>query len=140
MKALGRHILIEYYDCDPDILDNIQDIERVMKEAAVRSGSTIVESIFRKFDPHGISGVVMIAESHLAIHSWPEHRYAAVDIFTCGENVDSLVAYEFLKDAFGAQDAEIRELLRGEHRVLGNNITINLSTASDPYPGGRDVK
>jgi S-adenosylmethionine decarboxylase len=123
MKALGRHILVEYYYCDPDVLDNVQEIERLMKEAAVRSGSTIVESIFRKFDPHGISGVVMIAESHLAIHSWPEHRYAAVDIFTCGENVDSLAAYEFLKDAFGAQDAEIRELLRGDHRMLGNNIT-----------------
>ena len=119
MKALGRHILVEYYDCDPQVLDDLQHVERSMKEAAVRAGSTIVDSVFRRFAPHGISGMVVIAESHLAIHTWPEYRYAAVDLFTCGANVDPWAAYELLRDAFRAGDAETRELPRGEFRVLG---------------------
>ncbi len=119
MDALGRHILAEYYDCDAQLLNEPQFVEDTMKEAAVRAGSTIVDSVFRRFAPHGISGVVVIAESHLAIHSWPEYGYAAVDLFTCGENVDPWIAYEYLKDRFGAGEAECREILRGELRVLG---------------------
>lgn len=122
MKALGRHILVEYYDCDPVVLNDLEHIEASMKEAAVKSGSTVVDSIFQRFHPHGISGVVVIAESHLAIHTWPEHCYAAVDLFTCGENVDPWTAYRVLYEAFVAGDSQSREILRGEGIVLGGTV------------------
>ena len=66
------------------------------------------------FSPHGVSGVVIISESHLAIHTWPELGYAAVDLFTCGDKCDPKVAYEFLKNAFHSTKASFSELKRGK--------------------------
>ncbi|UCF32025.1 MAG: S-adenosylmethionine decarboxylase proenzyme [bacterium] len=123
MKALGRHILVEYYDCDPGILNDRDFIEGSMKDAARKAGATIVDSIFQRFSPHGISGVVVIAESHLAIHTWPEYGYAAVDLFTCGKNVDPWVAHELLRKAFRAGNTQEKELLRGDLKVLGADAT-----------------
>jgi len=114
MKALGRHLLVELYGCDPEILNDVKKVEKYMKEAALKAGSTIVQAIFHKFCPQGISGVVVIAESHLAVHTWPEYGYAALDLFTCGEEVDPWEAYKFLREKFKAQDAESSELKRGE--------------------------
>ena len=73
-----------------------------------------METVFHKFAPWGISGVVVIAESHLAIHIWPENRYAAIDVFTCGENVQMDVASEFLKREFGAKRSIQRRFTRGD--------------------------
>lgn len=134
MIALGRHILAEYYGCDPGRLDDLEFVEKSMKEAAVKARSTIVDSVFRRFAPHGISGVVVIAESHLAIHSWPEYGYAAVDLFTCGENVDPWIAYEYLKERFGAGDAECQEVPRGELRVLGQGARHKPEGSLGPIP------
>ena len=121
MNALGRHLLVEFYSCDSETLNDIQTVERSMKEAAVKAGSTIVDAVFRRFDPHGISGVVVIAESHLAIHTWPEYGYAAVDLFTCGEHVDPWAAHDHLAHAFKAGDSHSREIPRGELSVLGED-------------------
>jgi S-adenosylmethionine decarboxylase proenzyme len=134
MNALGRHLLAEYYDCDVSALNDIRFVENSLKEAAVKAGSTIVESVFRRFDPHGISGVVVIAESHLAVHTWPEYGYAAVDLFTCGENVDPWIAYEYLRETFGSRDADCRELPRGELRVLGEDARHKPAGSSGPLP------
>ena len=110
---LGRHILAEFFDCNSNIINNLQLIEELMSEAATECGATIVQKCFHMFSPHGVSGVVIIAESHLAIHTWPEIGYAAVDLFTCGESCDPKVAYEYLKKAFGAEHASYSELKRG---------------------------
>ncbi len=110
---LGRHILAEYYDCERGVLDDLEAVERYMKEAAVFSGATIVQSAFHRFNPHGVSGVVVISESHLAIHTWPEYGYAAVDLFTCGDAVDPWKAHDFLTRRFGAGRTDTREILRG---------------------------
>ncbi len=122
MEALGRHLLVELFSCAEDVLDDLEKIEALMKEAARLSGATIVESVFHRFQPHGISGVVVIAESHLAIHTWPEHGYAAVDFFTCGANVDYWVAHDFLKKNFQAGDSEVKELLRGGERDAAGRL------------------
>ncbi len=98
MASLGEHYLIEYYDCNPHILDNLQAIEDILLKAAQKSGATILNNYLHKFSPQGVSGVVIIAESHIAIHTWPENRYAAVDFFTCGSRVDPLKAYEYIKE------------------------------------------
>jgi len=113
MEVLGRHMLLELFSCDEKVLDDLAVIETFMKEAARVSGATIVESVFHRFQPHGISGVVVVAESHLAIHTWPEYGYAAVDFFTCGPGIDYWQAHNYLKQAFAAEDSEVREIERG---------------------------
>jgi S-adenosylmethionine decarboxylase proenzyme len=117
-NVLGQHLLVEFYNCNPDMLDNVQGIERHMNDAALRSGATIVESAFHRFQPYGVSGVVVISESHLAIHTWPEYGYASVDLFTCGDTVDPLVAYEYLRGVFEAKHVEIQMLKRGNLDII----------------------
>jgi len=117
VKALGRHILAEFFDCDPEILNDTQRIENYMKRAALECGATIVSSTFHTFNPHGVSGVVVIAESHLAIHTWPEYRYAAIDVFTCGETVDPVIATEVLKEYLKAQKISTVQINRGELKL-----------------------
>lgn len=112
MKATGRHLLVEYQNCNPDHLNDVASIERLMNEAARAAGSTIVASVFHPFTPQGVSGVVVIEESHLSIHTWPEHRYAAVDFFTCGDCVPER-AKEVLKEGLEAQSTEVMFVHRG---------------------------
>lgn len=112
-QALGRHLLVECYECDPEVLNDSEVIEREMAEAARRTGATIVATNFHNFSPHGVSGVVVIAESHLAIHTWPEYGYAAVDLFTCGEECDPEPGFEHLKRALKAQRTVVTKMLRG---------------------------
>jgi S-adenosylmethionine decarboxylase len=114
MKSLGRHLLTEFYGCDREILNDPDRIKRIMEGAAITSGASIVQSVFHLFNPHGISGVVVIAESHLAIHTWPEYGYSAVDIFTCGEEVDPWRAHQYLKKKLKAGSTSTMELLRGK--------------------------
>lgn len=111
--TLGRHLLAEFYDCEPNILNNVSLIETVMTDAARIAGATIVQQNFHHFSPYGVSGVVVIAESHLAIHTWPEYGYAAIDLFTCGESVDPTVAYDYLREHMHAKTAFYSELKRG---------------------------
>jgi len=122
LKALGRHLLTEFYGCDRDILNDVDQVKKGMEEAALRSGATIIDAVFHLFNPHGVSGVVVIAESHLAIHTWPEYGYAAVDLFTCGEEVDPYRAYEFLKEKLRAQFTSLIELRRGELDIEGEKV------------------
>ena len=113
MESLGRHLLLELFDCDADALNNLELVKAAMIEAAKRANATIVDTVFHEFNPVGISGVVVIAESHLAIHTWPEYRYAAVDIFSCGDTLQPQVAAEYLADALGAARSSVVELMRG---------------------------
>ncbi len=114
MEALGRHILAEYKECDLSIIDNIQNVERVMIDAAKIAGATVIGSSFHRFEPYGVSGVVIISQSHLAIHTWPEYGYASVDIFTCGTDVDPKASYEYLKRIFKTENATLQTILRGQ--------------------------
>lgn len=113
MQALGRQILVEFYDCDRDVLNQTETIRESLLEGVRRSGATIVSDSFHTFSPHGVSGVVVIAESHVTIHTWPEHGYAAVDIFTCGETIDPWVIQKYLERQFLAGNVSSMELKRG---------------------------
>ncbi len=110
---LGRHILAEFFDCDSNVLNNPELVEKYMLQAALECGATVVNKCFHLFAPHGVSGVVIISESHLAIHTWPEYGYAAVDLFTCGEQCDPKISYNFLKEKFNSKDAKYTQLNRG---------------------------
>lgn len=118
MNALGRHILVEFTDCNADILNDVDKVEKSMVEAAKTAGATVINSTFHHFSPWGISGVVVIQESHLAIHTWPEYRYAAVDLFTCGETVDPWVSFEHLKQAFKSNKYSAIEMNRGSLNLM----------------------
>lgn len=113
MQALGRQILVEYYDCNNDILKDKKYIEEHMVKACELSKATVVQSTFHEFNPYGVSGVVVIAESHVAIHTWPEYGYAAVDIFTCGETINPWIIYNYLKEKFESGHSSNMELKRG---------------------------
>jgi S-adenosylmethionine decarboxylase proenzyme len=119
VKALGRHVLTEFYGCDNAILNDVDLIRTYMERATEIAGATIVQSVFHLFNPHGVSGVVVIAESHLAIHTWPEYGYAAIDLFTCGDEVDPWKAYLFLKDSLRAAHVSTMEMKRGQLDMLG---------------------
>lgn len=113
MEALGRQILVEFYDCNADKINDVSFVESAFLEATRKSKATIISHNFHKFSPHGISGVIVIAESHVAIHSWPEYNYAAVDIFTCGETIDPWVIQEYLKEALESSNVSSMEMKRG---------------------------
>ncbi len=113
MNALGRHILAEIYGCDFNILNDLKKVEEIMVNAALEAGAEVREFVFHKFSPQGVSGVVVISESHLAIHTWPEIGYAAVDVFTCGDRVDPWDACRYLTEHFKAKQIDAKEVERG---------------------------
>lgn len=118
--ALGNHILVEFMNCDPHIMNDVAAIERDMVAAAQKAGATVINSTFHHFSPYGVSGVVVIQESHLAIHTWPEYGYAAVDLFTCGE-MDAWISFDFLKEAFKSKSYSAIEMRRGSVNLLTRN-------------------
>lgn len=118
MNALGRHILVEFNGCSPEILNDVAIIEAAMVTAAQNAGATVIQSSFHHFSPFGVSGVVVIQESHLAIHTWPEYQYAAVDLFTCGETVDPWISFDHLKKSFQATNHSSIEMYRGSLPLL----------------------
>ncbi|PAB60726.1 adenosylmethionine decarboxylase [Anaeromicrobium sediminis] len=113
IEQLGRHILVEFYNCDKEVLNNHALIEKYMNEAAIKAKATIVQSAFHMFNPWGVSGAVIIQESHLTIHTWPEYGYAAVDLFTCGDSVDPWVAFDYLAETLKSEKSETTEVPRG---------------------------
>lgn len=113
MKPLGRHVLAEIYGCDFEVLNDIKKVEQIMVNAALEAGAEVREYCFHKFSPQGVSGVVVISESHLAIHTWPELGYAAVDVFTCGDKVDPWDACNYLTNHFFAKQMTAKETKRG---------------------------
>ena len=113
MLELGKHWAVELYDCNPSLLERVGPVEEILVTAAKRCKATIIEVAFHEFNPFGVSGMVIIAESHLAIHTWPEFKYAAVDIFTCGETLIPDQAAEYVAQRFEAARTQIFKLPRG---------------------------
>jgi S-adenosylmethionine decarboxylase len=120
MKTLGRHLIAEFYGCSVRNISGVHYVKEAMEAAALQANATIVQSSFHQFNPYGVSGVVVIAESHLTIHTWPEHGYASVDVYTCGDDVDPWVALKYLEKTFQSDNIEVIELPRGKmEKVLG---------------------
>ncbi|MBN1531521.1 MAG: adenosylmethionine decarboxylase [Spirochaetes bacterium] len=110
--SLGVQYIADFHGCDAALIDDAGYLEKTMRDTAARAGARVVESFFHQFTPHGISGVLIIAESHFTIHCWPEHRYAAVDFFSCSE-VDAVAALRYLGERIGASGRTISSLRRG---------------------------
>lgn len=137
MKILGRHLIVEYAECDRSLLNDRSLLEQYMNEAVRESGATIVRSVFHRYAPQGVSGVVVIAESHISIHTWPEYGYAAVDFFTCGETVDPYRACEYMKKMLKCREASVKELRRGipskiDEVILHKQVVVGEQVGSSP--------
>jgi len=113
LNALGRHLLVELQDCDKEALNDLGFLREAMLTAAIDCGAEVLGDSFHRFSPQGVSGVVIIAESHLSIHTWPEYGYAAVDIFTCGTTVEPEKAAEVMIEKLGSKNHSLTEIQRG---------------------------
>jgi len=113
LNALGKHLLLELKDCNKEVLNDVGFLRGALITAAGEAGAIVLGESFHQFNPQGVSGVVIIAESHLCIHTWPEYGYAAVDIFTCGNSVQPEKAAEILMGKLGSKSHSIMEIERG---------------------------
>ncbi len=131
MEALGRHLLVELYDCDKKIINDVKAVENILTEATIKVGATILDVSFHTFNPHGVSGVIVIAESHLAIHTWPEYGFASIDIYTCGDTIDPWEACDYISKNLEAKHVSALEMKRGVLNLPGQKIQHkpNLDTA-----------
>lgn len=123
MDTLGRHLLAEYHGCDSSVLDDLNLVETLMNEAAIAAKATVVQSAFHLFRPQGVSGVVIVQESHLSIHTWPEEGYAAVDFYTCGDCEPEL-AHAWLAQALKAKHCDLMVVERGMRDRAGSSMAI----------------
>ena len=113
MKELGRHYVYDLFNCDRDALDDLKSVEAALEQGAIEAGATVVGKVFHKFAPQGVTGVVIIAESHLSIHTWPEFGYAALDIFTCNATTDPMKAFNVVAKLLKPRSTSTMELKRG---------------------------
>ena len=82
----SSHLVVEYNECNTSKLNDKQYLENFLTQAAIAGKFTVLKTAFHQFEPQGVTGVLLLSESHMSIHTWPEHGYAAVDLFTCGQN------------------------------------------------------
>jgi len=137
LYALGTHLLVELRECNTEILKNLEKVRNALVSAAKEAKATIVDVSFHEFNPFGISGVVVIAESHLTIHTWPEYDYAAIDIFTCGDIIKPEVAASFLIKQFECKNPSIVEVKRGilshENEKLPHKVSSSSTSDTELY-------
>jgi S-adenosylmethionine decarboxylase len=113
LEARGTHIICELSGCDKRVLTDLSRVQSIMVAAAKEANAEVLKVAFHRFQPQGVSGVVVIAESHLSIHTWPETGYAAVDFYTCGDHTDPWRACEYAAEKLGAQSMLTTEVKRG---------------------------
>ena len=110
-------LLVDLYCCEAD-LDDEGFLLNTLEKASDAVGSTVLQRITQRFSPVGVTAILILAETHISIHTWPEHGYAAVDIFVCGEGKDPEVAWEVVREALRPESFETKEITRtiGEGR------------------------
>jgi S-adenosylmethionine decarboxylase len=113
IETIGFHYVVEASGCDPEILANANRIRQIFLEAAKVGNMEVKASYFFKFSPTGVSGVVIVAESHISIHTWPEKGYAALDVYTCGTKANPEKAVDYILDKLRAKYAHVSEIKRG---------------------------
>ncbi len=122
-KALGTHVLLEFFGCDPQPLASREVVEKTFLEAARQAKVKIVDVFFHQFQPYGVSGVVVIEESHFTIHTWPEHGYAAIDLFYCSPDVDAEAAIRVMTEVFKPSNVSMIEMKRGLRITVEKPLT-----------------
>lgn len=113
MDTKGLHYIVEASGCDPQVLEDVGKLKDILMNAAKVGKMDIRTVHFYKFSPKGVSGVVVVSGSHISIHTWPEHGYAAIDVYICGEGSDPEKAIQYILHALNAKYAHITEIERG---------------------------
>ncbi|MGB0975351.1 MAG: adenosylmethionine decarboxylase [Prolixibacteraceae bacterium] len=108
----GRHLILDLYDCDLELLNDYESLEEWLKTALLMAEATILRIIGEQFEPQGVTLLALLAESHASIHTWPEIGYAAIDLYTCGDTTKTEKAAEFLKEKLKAKRVEEKEIPR----------------------------
>ncbi len=112
-STFGRHVAVDTWGVDFDKLDNAEWLQAHMVEAAEASGATVLSVQGKQFEPQGATVLVLLSESHLSIHTYPEKGFAAVDCYTCGETVDPQVAIDYLVSVLEPTTVHAKKLIRG---------------------------
>jgi len=113
LETIGIHCMTELYDCPRDLLDDEAFVKDALRKAVDEGFATLLHEVSHHFHPQGVTALALIAESHVAIHTWPEHGYAAVDVFTCGDRADAEKACQYLARALKAGRCSMKKLIRG---------------------------
>lgn len=111
MKTLGRHVILELWDADN--LNDARLLELALKETVEAIDGTMLDCRVVEFPVHGVTGFAIISESHVAVHTWPEHGYAAIDIFTCNLEADINKGIDVMKKHFLPGRTQVLEVRRG---------------------------
>lgn len=112
MQPLGRHLIMDAWECNEEI-NSVEAIEEALREAVLRSKVTLIRLVIHPFTPHGVSGMALIAESHVAVHTWPEKAYFSLDVFTCGGRAMPEAVIEVFRERFQPRRVQLVELPRG---------------------------
>lgn len=122
--AQGRHLIADLHGVRPSVLSEVEALEALLREAAVAAGAQVLFGHFHRFGADaGITGVLLLAESHISIHTWPEHAYAAVDIFMCGQTAPER-ALDLIERRLGTRHVVRRDILRGSPTGLARDVLI----------------
>ena len=108
----GRHLILDLYECDQEILNDYEELQRLLEASLVMAKANILRIIGEKFEPQGVTLLALLAESHASVHTWPEIGYAAIDLYTCGDTTETHREAEFLKTKLKAKTSEEKELVR----------------------------
>jgi len=130
LKALGQHLLVDLHECNADTLNDLPAVRDLMLDAARTVCATVIGVTEHRFSPQGVTVVVVIAESHLSIHTWPEHRYAAVDVFTCGHGLVTSAVVDLLSERLDAGYVSAVEMQRGILPERGRLAAAGTATAA----------
>src|SRR6185437_686366 len=112
-STFGRHVAVDTWGVDFDLLNNAEFLQAQMVEAAEASGATVLSVQGKQFEPQGATVLVLLSESHLSIHTYPEKGFAAIDCYTCGETVDPQVAIDYLVSVLKPGKVHAKKLIRG---------------------------
>jgi S-adenosylmethionine decarboxylase len=127
-SIVGTHCILDLYECPADLLNDRSFIEQTLRDAAKQGLATLLQEISHQFNPHGVTALGLLAESHLSIHTWPEHCYAAVDIFTCGQDAKPEQACLFMVDRLQAKRHSLNTIARGSEALLPHRTQSVIST------------
>ncbi len=112
-RTFGRHYLVDLHDCDPEKIKYVDPVRIAALKAGHECRATLLGNQFHQFEPMGVSGVILIAESHISLHTWPEAGFVSLDIFTCGEEMEPAIAVDALAREFGASEIQMQVVERG---------------------------
>jgi S-adenosylmethionine decarboxylase len=112
-STFGRHIVADFWEVDFDMLNDAEWLEGLLVDASQEAGATVLDSTSYQFDPQGATAMVMLSESHVTIHTYPEHGSAMIDVFTCGETVDPKEIIDIIRERLRPKEVYMKKLVRG---------------------------